>query len=50
VGLNRQDALDAARNAGFETRVLGLPVIGDVLWRDDLQRMTRSPWNFVAAS
>jgi hypothetical protein len=37
VGLARQDALDAARDAGFETRVLDLPVIGDVLWRGDLQ-------------
>jgi hypothetical protein len=37
VGLARQDALDAARDAGFETRVLDLPAIGDVLWRADLQ-------------
>jgi hypothetical protein len=37
VGLARQDALDAASDAGFETRVLDLPVIGDVVWRDDLQ-------------
>jgi hypothetical protein len=37
VGLARQDALDTARDAGFETRVLDLPVIGDVVWRDDLR-------------
>jgi hypothetical protein len=37
VGLVRQDALDAASDAGFETRVLDLPVIGDVVWRDDLR-------------
>jgi hypothetical protein len=37
VGLARQDALDAACDAGFETRVLDLPVIGDVVWRDDLR-------------
>jgi hypothetical protein len=37
VGLARQDALDAASDAGFETRVLDLPVIGDVVWRGDLQ-------------
>jgi hypothetical protein len=37
VGLTRQDALDAARDAGLETRVLDLPVIGDVVWRDDLR-------------
>jgi hypothetical protein len=33
----RQDALDAARDAGLETRLLDLPVIGDVVWRDDLR-------------
>jgi hypothetical protein len=33
VGQSRQDALDAAHDAGFETRVLDLPVKGDVLWR-----------------
>lgn len=33
VGRSRQDALDAAHDAGFETRVLDLPVTGDVLWR-----------------
>jgi hypothetical protein len=33
VGQSRQDALDAAHDAGFETRVLDLPVAGDVLWR-----------------
>ena len=37
LGLSRQDALDAARDAGFETRVLDLPVIGAVGWRDDLR-------------
>jgi hypothetical protein len=37
VGLARQDALDAASDAGFEIRVLDLPVIGDVFWRDDLR-------------
>jgi hypothetical protein len=37
VGLARQDALDAASDAGFETRVLDLPAIGDVVWRDDLR-------------
>jgi hypothetical protein len=37
VGQSRQDALDAAHDAGFETRVLDLPVTGDVLWRDDLR-------------
>lgn len=35
VGLARQDALDIARVAGFETRVLDLPATGDVVWRDD---------------
>jgi hypothetical protein len=37
VGLARQHALDAARDAGFETRVLDLPVTGVVVWRDDLR-------------
>jgi hypothetical protein len=37
VGQSRQDALDAAHDAGFESRVLDLPVTGDVLWRDDLR-------------
>ena len=37
VGQSRQDALNAAHDAGFETRVLDLPVTGDVLWRDDLR-------------
>jgi hypothetical protein len=32
LGLARQAALDAARDAGFETRVLDLPMIGGVLW------------------
>jgi hypothetical protein len=36
VGLARQDALDIARDAGFETRVLDLLVTGDVVWRDDI--------------
>jgi hypothetical protein len=37
VGQSRQDALDAAHDAGFKTRVLDLPVAGDVLWRGDLR-------------
>jgi hypothetical protein len=37
VGLARQDALDAGRDAGFETRVLDLPASGVVAWRDDLR-------------
>jgi hypothetical protein len=37
VGLARREALDAACNAGFETRVLDLPATGDVAWRDDLR-------------
>jgi hypothetical protein len=37
VGQSRRDALDPAHDGGFETRMLDLPVTGDVLWRDDLR-------------
>jgi hypothetical protein len=37
VGLARQAALDAARDAGLETRVVDLPVSGVVVWRGDLR-------------
>jgi hypothetical protein len=37
LGLARQDAPDAARDAGLETRMLDLPMLGGVLWRGDLR-------------